>query len=53
MVKYDTNIIIRISEEEKEILYDYCKLNNMKVSKFLRNCALNYIKENVKEGENK
>ena len=46
MMKNDSRIIIRISSEDKQILFDYCSKNNIKVSEFLRQCALNSIKEN-------
>lgn len=48
MVKIDTRIDIRISSEDKKILLDYCNKNNIKLSTLLRECALNYIKENEK-----
>ena len=46
MVKNDSRIIIRISSEDKQILFDYCSKNSIKVSELLRKCTLNYIKEN-------
>ena len=46
MVKNDSRIIIRISSEDKQILFDYCSKNSIKVSELLRRCTLNYIKEN-------
>ena len=46
MVKNDKRIIMRISSIDKEIIFDYCNKNNIKVSELLRKCALNYIKEN-------
>ena len=46
MVKNDSRIILRISSEDKKILFDYCNENKIKVSELLRKCALNYIKEN-------
>lgn len=45
MVKNDKRIDIRISSEDKKILFDYCNKNNIKLSNLLRECALNYIKE--------
>ena len=42
----DSRIIIRISSEDKKIIFDYCKNHNIKVSELLRKCTLNYIKEN-------
>ena len=45
MIKNDTRIIIRISSEDKKILFDYCNENKIKLSQLLRKCALNYIKE--------
>ena len=47
-MKNDKRIDIRISAEDKQILFDFCSKNNVKVSEFLRKCALNYIKENDK-----
>ena len=46
MVKNDKRIDIRIPAEDKQILFDYCNKNNIKLSTILRDCALNYIKEN-------
>ena len=46
MVKNDKRIIMRISSIDKEIIFDYCSKNNIKVSELLRKCTLNYIKEN-------
>lgn len=46
MLKIDTRIDIRISSEDKKILLDYCEKNNIRLSTLLRECALNYIKEN-------
>ena len=46
MIKNDSRIIIRISSEDKKILFDYCNSHSIKVSELLRKCALNYIKEN-------
>ena len=46
MVKNDSRIILRINSEDKQILFDYCNKNSIKVSELLRKCALNYIKEN-------
>ena len=46
MIKNDSRIIIRISSEDKQILFDYCNTHSIKVSELLRKCALNYIKEN-------
>ena len=48
MVKNDSRIIMRISSEDKQILFDYCNKNSIKLSQLLRQCALNYIKENNK-----
>ena len=45
MVKNDKRIDIRISAEDKKILFNYCNENNIKLSTLLRDCALNYIKE--------
>ena len=42
----DKRINIRIPEKDKQILFDYCNQKGIKVSDFLRKCALNYIKEN-------
>ena len=44
-MKNDKRIDIRISSEDKQILFDYCSKNNIKLSTLLRSCALNYIKE--------
>ena len=46
MVKNDSRIILRINSKDKELLFDYCNKNNIKLSTLLRKCALNYIKEN-------
>ena len=46
MVKNDNRIDIRISSEDKKILLNYCNKNNIKLSTLLRECTLNYIKEN-------
>lgn len=46
MAKNDKRIDIRIPEKDKQILFDYCNKNNIKLSTLLRECALNYIKEN-------
>ena len=46
MIKNDSRIIMRISSEDKQILFDYCNKNNIKLSSLLRKCALNYVKEN-------
>ena len=46
MAKNDKRIDIRISSEDKQILFDYCNKNNIKLSELLRKCTLNYIKEN-------
>ena len=46
MVKNDKRIIMRIPAKDKQILFDFCSKNNVKVSELLRKCALNYIKEN-------
>ena len=48
MGKNDKRIDIRISAEDKQIMFDFCSKNNIKLSTLLRNCALNYIKENNK-----
>ena len=48
MVKNDKRIIIRIPAKDKELLFDYCNKNNIKLSSLLRECALNYVKENNK-----
>ena len=48
MIKNDSRIILRISSEDKQILFDYCNSHNIKVSQLLRQCALNFIKENNK-----
>ena len=54
MAIQNSRIDIRISSKEKELLFNYCKKNKIKVSNFLRNCVLNTIKENeMKEKENK
>ena len=45
MIKNDSRIILRISSEDKQIMFDYCIKHNIKLSTLLRNCALNYIKE--------
>ena len=45
-MKNDKRIDIRISAEDKQILFDFCNKNNIKISELLRKCALNYIKEN-------
>ena len=45
-MKNDKRIILRISSIDKQILFDFCSKNNIKVSELLRKCALNYIKEN-------
>ena len=42
----DKRINIRLKSEDKEIIFDYCKNHNIKVSELLRRCTLNYIKEN-------
>ena len=46
MIKNDSRIIIRINSKDKQMLFDYCNKNNVKVSELLRRCTLNYIKEN-------
>ena len=48
MGKNDKRIDIRISAEDKQILFDFCNSRSIKVSDFLRKCALNFIKENNK-----
>ena len=48
MAKNDKRIDIRIPEEDKKILFDFCSKNNIKLSTLLRECALNYVKENNK-----
>ena len=48
MVKNDSRIIIRINSQDKQLLFNYCNNNNIKLSELLRKCALNYIKENNK-----
>ena len=45
MTNQNSRIDIRISSKEKEIIFNYCKKNKIKVSNFLRNCVLNTIKE--------
>lgn len=42
----------RLTEEEKELIVNYCKKHNIKPSTFLRECALMKIGENKKK-ENK
>ena len=42
----DKRINIRLSSKDKQILFDYCNKNSIKVSELLRKCALNFIKEN-------
>ena len=42
----DKRINIRLSSKDKEIIFDYCSKNNVKVSELLRKCTLNYIREN-------
>ena len=42
----DKRINIRLSSKDKEIIFDYCSKNSIKVSELLRRCTLNYIKEN-------
>ena len=45
MIKNDSRIILRINSKDKELLFDYCNKNNIKLSTLLRECALNYVKE--------
>lgn len=52
MIK-DKKIDTRFTNEEKELILKYCKENKLKPSVFLRQCALNTIKENEMEKENK
>ena len=51
MAVQNSRIDIRISSKEKELLFNYCKKNKIKVSNFLRICALNTIKENENKEE--
>ena len=46
MGKNDKRIDIRISAEDKKIMFDYCIKHNIKLSTLLRDCTLNFIKEN-------
>ena len=46
MVKNDKRIDIRVSNEDKQLMLNYCDKHNIKLSTLLRDCALNYIKEN-------
>ena len=53
MIKQNTRLFLRISEEDKQVIFDYCKKNNINnVSNFIRNLILNAINEN-KNKENK
>lgn len=42
----DKRINIRLSSKDKQKMINYCNNHNIKLSELLRNCALNYIKEN-------
>ena len=53
MTNQNSRIDIRISSKEKELIFNYCKNNKIKVSNFLRNCVLNTIKENENKEEEK
>ena len=45
----NTIIKSRISEKDKQAIFDYCKKNNINnVSNFIRTIILNTIKENEK-----
>ena len=44
----DKRINIRLSSKDKELIFDFCNKNNIKVSELLRQCVLNFIKENNK-----
>ena len=53
MIKQNTRLFLRISEEDKQTIFDYCNENNINnVSNFIRNIILNTIKENENK-ENK
>ena len=46
----NTILKTRISEEDKQLIFDYCKKNNINnVSNFIRNLILNAINENKEE----
>ena len=46
----NTILKTRISEEDKQLIFDYCKKNNINnVSNFIRTILLNTIKENKEE----
>ena len=50
----NTILKTRISEEDKQLIFDYCKKNNINnVSNFIRSIILNTIKENENKEENK
>ena len=46
----NTILKTRISEEDKQLIFDYCKKNKINnVSNFIRTILLNTIKENKEE----
>ena len=50
MVKQNTRLFLRIPEEDKQLIFDYCKKNKINnVSNFIRTILLNTIKENKEE----
>lgn len=48
----NTILKTRISEKDKQAIFDYCKKNNLKVSVFMRNLLLQKVREE-KEKEDK
>ena len=54
MIKQNTRLFLRIPEEDKQVIFDYCKKNNINnVSNFIRTILLNTIKENENKEEEK
>ena len=52
MIKQNTRLFLRISDEDKQVIFDYCKKNNINnVSNFIRGIILNTIKENENKEE--
>lgn len=42
---------IRINEEDKEVIVNYCKKHGINISNFMRYCALEKAREQEKEEE--